>query len=296
MEGKISAPNPDISRLHIRPMTASDLDFAASLTAGEKWVTETREEFEGFLEHDPAGCWVGELEGCRAAVCVATLYGERGFVGEMIVVPGLRPLGLGRRLFGHVLDDMRRRGCRSVSLDAVPRAAAYYESVGFRPVCRSLRLTKGLSPEPAEGVRSMARSDLDEILAVDRRAFGADRSFFLRRRLTLYPELASVQVEKSVLTGYLFGRRRGRFAWAGPWWVRPGASDPGGLLRAFGLGTDAPDLLLGVLDSNPSAVSVTRALGLRERGHASIRMVLGDPAAAVGFSPELMGIGSAAKG
>ncbi len=277
-------------------MTGSDLDFAASLTAGEKWVTETREEFEGFLEHDPAGCWVGEFEGLPAAVCVGTVYGDRGYVGEMIVVPGLRPLGFGREMFGHVIDDMKRRGCRSISLDSVPRASAFYESVGFRPVCRSLRLTKALSGAQTEKVRPMAPSDLDEVLAIDRKAFGADRSFFLRRRLKLYPELSSVQFENGGLTGYLFGRRRGGLVWAGPWWVSPGTSDPSALLRAFGAGTGASDLLMGVLESNTTAVSLARALGLRERGHASVRMVLGDPVAAIGLSPDLMAIGSAAKG
>lgn len=291
---RLTDPSP--ARFRIRPMVPADLDFAASLTAVEKWVTETREEFEGFLEHDPAGCWVGELDGRPAAVCVGTVYGDRGYIGEMIVVPEYRPLGLGRAMFGHVIEDMKRRGCRGISLDAVPRAAPYYESVGFRPVCRSLRLAKDLAPEPSDKVRPMTPSDLDEILTLDRRAFGADRSFFLKRRLELYPDLASVQAENGSLVGYVFGRRRGRFAWAGPWWVRPGTPDPSPLLRAFGRGSDASNLLLGVLESNGPAVLLAGALGLREHGRASVRMVLGDPAAAVGLSPDLMAIGSAAKG
>jgi hypothetical protein len=47
----------------LRPMLPSDLPFAAALTLGEGWHSETLEEFEGFFARDPAGCLIAERAG-----------------------------------------------------------------------------------------------------------------------------------------------------------------------------------------------------------------------------------------
>jgi ribosomal protein S18 acetylase RimI-like enzyme len=280
----------------VRPLTDSDLDFAARLTAAEGWLTETREEFEGFLAYDRRSCFLAEIDGRPAAVCASVAYGSRAFIGEMIVDRRFRGRGLGPALFGRVLESLDQRGCRSVSLDAVPRAASFYGSLGFRALGRSFRLKGALRPLPSPDVRPMTFGDLEEVTALDREAFGADRSFFLKRRFRLYPDLCSVQVAGGSLTAYLFGRRRGPLVWAGPWWVRPGGGDPSALLRAFGLGSDASEVLLGILETHPAALALVRSLGFQESPKPSIRMARGDLTGSVGLSPALMAVGSAAKG
>ncbi|MCJ7587284.1 MAG: hypothetical protein MUQ00_05195 [Candidatus Aminicenantes bacterium] len=69
----------------IRTMRDADLDFAAESAALENWPSETREAFENFLGYDPAGCFVAEIDGRPAGICVATAYRRSGFVGEIIV-------------------------------------------------------------------------------------------------------------------------------------------------------------------------------------------------------------------
>jgi ribosomal protein S18 acetylase RimI-like enzyme len=77
----------------IRTMREDDLDFAAGCTAAERRLTETREEFEGFLDYDRQGCFIAEWEGRRAGICMAICYGDKGYIGEMIVDREFRPKG-----------------------------------------------------------------------------------------------------------------------------------------------------------------------------------------------------------
>lgn len=276
-------------------MREDDLDFAADCTAAEGWQTETREEFEAYILHDPEGCLVAEYEGRRAGVCVATAYGDRGFLGEMIIGRGMRGRALGPELFRRAFAYLERRGCRSVSLDAVPRAAPFYEISGFRELTGSRRLRGRLQGCASARVRPMTEADLSAVAAVDRAAFGADRGFFLRRRLALYPELSKVFVRDGRIAGYVFGRRRPEFLWAGPLGAESEEAAADLLLGIGGEGRDR-DIYLGALESNARALALFQSIGLRESKAPSRRMVWGDPERAVGLDGRLFAIGTAAKG
>ena len=276
-------------------MDRNDLDFAARCTAGEGWITETREEFEGFLAHDPAGCLLALAGDEPAAMVIATCYGEHGFVGELIVDRQVRLLGLGKTMLERAIEYLRSYGCHSIALDGVPRAVPYYESVGFRRVCRSLRLVGRIPGRADPAVRPMRESDLDAVSRLDRRAFGADRSFFLRRRLQLYPELGKVLNEDGEVRGFILGRRRPGLVWAGPWYADPRVTEPERLLRSLALESEGSDLGLGILDRGTHALSIASALGFRQKPNPSWRMVLGD-SDGPGLAPELLAIGTAAKG
>lgn len=285
-----------MKQLIIRTMRHDDLDFAASCTAAEGWHSETRQEFEGFLAYDAQGCFVAEYEGRRAGICVAVRCGTKGFIGELIVRPECRGKGLGRQLFSQALAYLQRRGCTSISLDAVPRAVSLYESFGFRRICRSLRFSKKINQEATPPMKPMSTEDFNRICSLDKRAFSADRSFFLLRRLMLYPELARVQSKDGEISGYIFGRRKGAQLWAGPWWVADDADDPAALLVEFGRELRASEIGLGLLEANARAAALVRRLGFQEKSAASIRMVWGNVNDAPGLSLDLWAIGSAAKG
>jgi ribosomal protein S18 acetylase RimI-like enzyme len=237
--------------MHIRTMRASDLDFAAALTAAEGWRSETRAEFEAFFAYDPAGCFIAEVAGRRVAMCVATRYLGFGFVGELIVVEDMRGQGLGRRLLEDAISYLHAHSAGMVLLDGVPAALSLYERVGFRRICRSFRFIGPLRGQPHPGVRVMHASDMPAVAALDQAAFGADRRFFLERRLALYPELCWVLEEREEVVGFIMGRYgRGGIS-AGPWIVRPGLPQPERLLQSFALAAPGVDLVVGALDNNP---------------------------------------------
>jgi ribosomal protein S18 acetylase RimI-like enzyme len=279
----------------IRAMQPADLDFAAACTAAEGWSSEIRREFEGFFAHDPQGCLIAEAGGQPIGIGVATSYGAAGFVGELIVVPAWRGRGVGRRLLEQAVGYLQARGAHSIYLDGVPAAVSLYERAGFRKVCRSLRFIGSLPGQKHPGVCPMRPEHLPDVSRLDRQAFGADRGFFLARRLALYPERCYVLEEAGDMAGFIMGRQGGEYVPVGPWLARPGVAHPERLLESLAAGIGGRKLAYGVLDTNRPAVELARALGLNEVPAPPWRMALG-PAADLGTSPELYAIGSAAKG
>ena len=279
----------------IRPMHASDLDFAAGCTAAEGWASETRQAFEGFLAYDPGGCFVAEAGGTQVGICVATRYGESGFIGELIVVQEMRGRGIGLGLFDHAVEYFRSRGAQNILLDAVPAAVPLYEKIGFRKVCRSLRFTGSITGRFDPHVRTMQAADLDAVSAMDQEAFGADRRFFLERSLSLYPEFSKVIECDGEMTGFIMGRRGNGIIPAGPWVVRPGVERPGDLLVSLAAEVTRIPLRVGVLEANLEAAATVRRFGLAENPDPPWRMALG-PSGHLGLSKHAYAIGSPAKG
>ena len=301
-----------MSALHIRTMTPDDLDFAAACTEAVGWGAQ-RGEFELFHAHDPQGCLVAEREGCSIGICVATPYDGQGFIGMLIVVPEARGRGVGRLLLERAIDYLDERGARVAGLDAVLAAVPLYERLGFRRQCRSLRFGGTIAGRRHSSVRPMAAADLDAVCALDRAAFGADRRFFLARRLARAPALCKVLERDGRIDGYLFGRPVEGGVSVGPWAARPELEQPARLLEALALESGEPRIGLGILESNEAALEAARSLGLTARRDSPWRMtrvwedtcVSPDTRAlssrpehtvALGASPLAYAIGSPAKG
>jgi ribosomal protein S18 acetylase RimI-like enzyme len=283
--------------MNIRQMLPSDLDFAASCTAAEGWRSETRPVFEGYLTYDPAGCLVAEMAGERVGICVATSYEPYGFVGELIVLKTWRGRGVGRQLLESAVANLHSRGAASIFLDGVPAAIPLYERAGFRRVCRSMRFSGVLAGQRYPRVRPMRGDDLDAVGRLDRAAFGADRRFFLERRLSLQAGLCRVLEEDGgQIAGFIMGRPIDDFVWIGPWVLRPGVERPGDLLESLAAEAGREvNLGLGVLETAAEALATVRSFGFAARLDPPWRMVLG-PSAPLGAGPGCLAIGSAAKG
>ena len=281
-------------------MTSADLDFAVSCTNVVGWFAP-RGEFELFFAHDLAGCLVAEADLEKIGICIATPYEEQGFLGMLIVVPEARGRGVGRRLLERAIDYLHRRGARIIGLDGVLAAVPLYERLGFQKVCRSLRFIGTLQGRDHPHVRTIRVEDLDAVYALDREAFGADRRFFLARRLAREPKLCKVLEQDGQIGGFVIGQRGGTRVSAGPWVVRPEVERPADLLESLVLEAEETTIGLGVLESNAAAVAAVRALGLEARDDSPWRMVLETPSSpsspgALGASPMAYAIGSPAKG
>ena len=285
----------ELSNVSIREMRYEDLTFAAECTAAEGWVSENRTTLEGFFEKDPKGCLLAE-EGRRpVGIGVATFYGNCGFIGELIVHREARGRGIGAMLLNHGIRILKERGCDTVYLDGVLKAVELYEHHGFHKVCRSWRFSGHLNGEQGFCVRRMAKSDLDQVFTLDKASFGADRSFFLRRRLLLFPELCHVTVTGSKLTGFILGRSGDGWVSAGPWVVHEQAKNPLALLNALAVEAHGDPISVGVLDANQQACDLMRSLGFTLREDSPWRMALGRRDD-LGTSPRCYAVGSAAKG
>lgn len=284
-----------MSSLHIRTMRETDLTFAAECTKGEGWVSENYATMEGFFLRDPQGCLIAEQDGMPVGICIATFYGRCGFIGELIVQPDARGKGVGARLLNHGVQALMDRGVATVYLDGVVKAVDLYERNGFHKVCRSWRFSGRLAGKSSPFVRHMTAEDLPQVNALDERAFGADRSFFLQRRLRLFPQQSYVLLACEKVTGYLLGRKGEGWVSAGPWVSSEEARDPLDLLYAFGLQAGGNTISIGILDVNQRACELVRSLSFVEHIDSPWRMALGYPDG-LGTSPLCYAVGSAAKG
>ena len=281
--------------LTIREMQKEDIAFAAECTAAEGWVSENQSTLEGFYLYDPSGCMLAEENGKPVGICIATCYGLSGFIGELIVRPEARGRGVGAALLNHGVNILKQRGVETVYLDGVVNAVELYQRNGFRKVCRSWRYSGNLAGKRSPHVRQMRLGDLDQVMALDKRSFGADRSFFLRRQVELYPELGYVMENNGTVVGYILGRAGTGWLSAGPWVVEEWVNDPLELLYAIGLGSGSRPISVGILDTHQQACRLVQSLGFEARPDSPWRMALGSPQD-LGTSPCCYAVGSAAKG
>jgi GNAT superfamily N-acetyltransferase len=311
------------NKLSIRSMLPADLVFAAACTAQEEWVSENLAAFEVFFEHDPVGCLIAEEDGVGVGICVATPYaafpgavcaGKRpgedcaaGFIGELIVREEARGHGVGAALLGHAAAYLRGKGARTVYLDGVVQAVPLYERNGFRKVCRALRYSGRVAARQVEGVRLMQSGDLPRVFDLDRRMFGVDRSFFLARRLRLFPQLCRVMFrsphsggDTEQLMGFIQGRCGEDWISCGPWVVAEDAPYPQHLLESIAVEAGGEPIHIAVLESSRACVALLNQLGFTSRETSPWRMVCEtgaqDDCHDLGAAQGCYAIGSGAKG
>lgn len=280
--------------IHIREMVPEDLDFATSLTHTAGWASESREVFAAFLDNDPHGCFIAEMGGEKAGVCIATKYIKNGFIGELVVSKSMRVFGIGQILFQKALEHLLTSQMENIYLDGDLNAVSYYETMGFRKICRSLRFRGKIKGKKHAHIRRLQPGDLDQLCAQDRKLFGDDRSFFLRRRADSFPELCLVLEKEGCLKGWIMARPGDGLLAIGPWAAFEG-EDAAPLLEHLANENSTAVFRIGVLDKNVRAAWLLRSWpGLQETIHSWF-MVRGE-SERLGNHPSLYAIGSGAKG
>jgi len=280
--------------MNIRIFRPEDIDFAAACTAAEGWTGESREVLEGFFRYDPRSCFLAEKGGKRAGICIAVNYGRAGFIGELVVVPEARGGEIGPRLLDTAIDYLHTKGAEALYLDAVPGAVPYYTRVGFRPVCRSRRFVGSPPAGTHISVRPMRETDMEAVCALDRTAFGADRSFFLQMRFRLYPRFAKIYESQGRISGFIMGLETGDKISVGPWIADDRCKEPGGLLRSLASEADRP-MRIGILESHTRGIHLIESLGGFQEHAFSMRMCMG-PGGGLGRSPTAFAVCSPAMG
>ena len=281
--------------LHIREMTPEDIDFATGCTCSVGWFSENREAFECFLAADPHGCFVATVGSQKAGICVATRYQRHGFIGELVITGEMRIHGIGRPLFTHALNYLTGHGIENIFLDGALNAVPFYENMGFRKICRSLRFKGKMREKKHDVVRRLRPEDMDSLCLKDENAFGDDRGFFLRFRLTRHPELCFVQEIDGETAGYIMARPgRGLLA-VGPWALWDEKADPFSLLEHLSVETGEMVFRIGVLEKNQKVVQLLRSLAGVEETDYTWFMMRGQ-STRLGNHPALYAIGSGEKG
>jgi ribosomal protein S18 acetylase RimI-like enzyme len=279
--------------MKIRCMTKADLDFAFDLTSNEGW-SSTRTDFEELLAYDSHGCFIGEEKNERVGMVCVIPYSEFSTIGNLIVIDDCRGRGIGTLLMEHAISYLHQKGVSIMFLDGVQPAVSLYERLGFREICKSLRLSGKVTGEDSNQVRQMEDSDLMEVLSIDRKQLTADRSFFLRSCYEYNSRFCKILEINGSIAGYIFGSLRKNSVRIGPWVMNAHRDKAEEFLQAFSAKTGNPKIQLGVLESNVSAVRLLQKLGFTETPY-SLRMARGGPSK-IEFSAGMYAIHSPARG
>jgi GNAT superfamily N-acetyltransferase len=206
----------------IRLLGESDIPGAMQLKELARW-NQTESDWRNLLQLEPSGCFGAFLDGSLVGTTTTTTYDrELAWIGMVLVNPENRRCGIATRLIKTALDYLSRK-VMTVKLDATPEGQPVYESLGFE--VESLierwvgiaRATLINSSDEVETAGELDNETCRELLALDRRAFGADRSRLIE---TLIDNACVAPVfSKSAdgrLSGYVLARRGTNADYVGP--------------------------------------------------------------------------------
>ncbi len=191
----------------VRIIQESDIPAAMCLKEAAHW-NQTETDWRNVMRLAPEGCFGIEADGLLAASATATRFGgELAWIGMVLTHPAYRGRGFARRLMEHALEYLAACGTGWIKLDATDMGRPLYGRLGFEDESPIERWAREPGHEgPAGGA---AEFHLEDWSALDREAFGADRSALLAQ---LAP-LGSAAIPGG---GYAMGRPGSKAAYFGP--------------------------------------------------------------------------------
>ena len=185
----------------------SDLRDAMALKEAANW-NQTRTDWENVMRLAPQGCFGIDADGMLAATATATRFGrELGWIGMVLTHPSCRGRGFARQLMERAIEYLATEGSEWIKLDATDMGRPLYAKLGFvdeGPIERW-----GREPSASRAETAPAGFQMEEWMALDREAFGADRSDLL----SLLAPLGAAAIAGQ---GYAMGRAGSRAAYFGP--------------------------------------------------------------------------------
>ena len=199
-------------------MHRSDIPAGLRLSEAAHW-NQTAADWEFFLQSNPDGCCVADIDGAVVATVATIRFGDAfGWVAMVLVDPSHRRTGLGTRMLHEalaMLSDMP-----TVRLDATPQGRRVYVPLGFRDEYALQRMVCPANPRylhEHEPVEQMTDEDFERVAAADAAIIGADRRLLLEMLRRNAPEYARVvRGASDSVSAYAFGRRGRTFEHVGP--------------------------------------------------------------------------------
>ncbi len=250
----------ETGRIEIRLLVDSDIPAAMQLKEFARW-NQTETDWRCLLRLEPRGCFGALLDGSLVGTTTTTTYDrELAWIGMVLVNPEYRRCGIATRLIKTALDYLSGKVI-TVKLDATPEGQPVYESLGFEVESLIERWVgiAGATPVGCSNtIETGAELDIEtrrELIALDRRAFGADRAPLIEILIDnacVAPVLA--RAADGRLNGYALARRGTNADYVGPL-VTTNAEQAGPLL----------DRVLGQLTGQQIYIDVNSAFEIGAR-------------------------------
>lgn len=245
----------------IRMMTGRDVPLGMRLKQQAGW-NQREADWQRLLDLQPDGCFVAECDGAPAGTVATCVFGSVAWVAMVLVDESLRGRGIGRALMDYALEFLDRRGVASIRLDATPLGQPLYEKLGFVGQFSIVRYA-GSARATTQETQTLLPDDsqIDELIALDRRLTNTDRERLLTRFAAEFPDALRVVVEKHQVTGYLTSRPGSHAVQIGPGVALDAASGER-LLRDALRRYVGDNVYLDLPESNLAAIDIAQEPGL----------------------------------
>jgi ribosomal protein S18 acetylase RimI-like enzyme len=259
--------------IRIRAMTSTDLPLGLGLTEQAGW-NQTEADWRRFLDLQPDGCFVAELDGAAVGTTTTCLFGPVAWVAMVLVDTATRGRGVGSALLAHALGFLDSAGVRTVRLDATPLGQPLYEKLGFEvqyQVARYDGVPRGGLPVPeAAPIRD---DESGAVAQLDRAVTGTDRGKLLARLIAESATAVRCGTLGRADVGFLLARPGARAVQIGPCVAGPEAGPM--LLAAAWNRFRGQRVFMDVPVANTAAVRLAEAQGLSVQ-RSLVRMCRGE--------------------
>src|SRR2546425_5198208 len=134
----------------------------------------------------------------------------------VLVDPKLRRLGIATKLMEVALEYLTKAGVATIKLDATPAGHSVYENLGFKAESLIERW-EGIAATRAFAGSTMDTEARREALALDRHAFGAERSKLIEMLVAdCYVTPLIATTGEGQVTGYALARQGSAAVYLGP--------------------------------------------------------------------------------
>jgi hypothetical protein len=241
-------------------MDRKEIATAADWAAAEGW-NPGLDDVACFATVDPAGFYIGELDGAAASTISVVNYDDRfAFLGFYIVRPDLRGRGYGLRTWRAAVSHA---GSRTVGLDGVVTQQENYRKSGFAFAHRNIRYggVPAVPPALPQGLIGLEDIPFAAIEADDATVFPAPRPSFLRTWINAPGHLGRALVRDGRLAAWGVIRPCRKGHKVGPLVAddRRGAE---AVLAALIGSAAGGEVFLDVVEPNRDAIALAEAYGL----------------------------------
>ena len=186
--------------LQIRPMKTTDFRSIIKLTDQERWGFGTR-DLRRMMALEPRGCLVAAIDGCPIGLTTTITYGRRvGWIGNVVVNQKHRGAGIGSRLVQLGITHLLGIHVKRIGLYSYVENEVMYERLGFNRTDSFATLSMPHGNE--DHTRGVRKTPFHQILHLDKRASGADRSRLLRRLHREFPKYWAWIGNDAKVSGY----------------------------------------------------------------------------------------------
>lgn len=204
----------------IRTIKPLDFNFIIGLAALEN-IRYSKKDLKRIVDFEPEGCFIA-LDGKQRLGIVTTItYSDVGWIGNLLVEKSTRRRGTGTKLVKEALEYMQKKDVKVPKLYCFPKRIPFYRRLGFKTEINvQVMVGKGKKISFSE-VKHLSENALHEMLLLDKKIFGADRSRLLCRLHQEFPKNCFAAYYKKKFVGYIMANGSEDEYELGPWVCLP---------------------------------------------------------------------------